>query len=814
MYEYQMGEARENCKAHFSNLDIGMEMRSFRTLALLPYMNLEVLTEDPARLLGLLYNRTRYSPEDWAPYDSSKLKPCWGTGAFGIVFNPNCVILHGAKYGELIPWDPKLAHVGEIVGYPRAQLILEAQDQLLRNLAGIVGHILKGNLTATGRNALPEGWTRFSKLSFKQDHSCGFASSYINQPFSAPPLFDIKKLRSVAQIGTNAAEDHLWLLQTDSAYMRHFLKLSTTAQIAKFEDLPHNFIGLEMAHEAHAVWTWRWIAAEVENLERIYDPKRIKRGEPLPPDINHALGSLETLITYLIGRVAEALWISWACRPGFSSICTVKRREGSSHIFEIHEDGVWDSERFRDDPLAWCLKGLLYKPGRLDDIRAYDHAMLYTFLDHLLATGSSEDSARLDEVLFPKFSNLAVLHEMRDMVLLHRPRSTKLELEDFKKTESRASWELLEMNFLEITLDRLKGRNTKRIFSRLLSDFEATQEPDPTGKRDKRWLNNSDSVQKSLTAFWDAVKEQYEVVFKELGLKEEVKSELLQDLSRHKTPEHLAILKEQRDEILAIIEEERAQRFARSTKGKKGKGGKKSKAAPRKQRTSASRAAKSHTSHLSTSEITDPNSSITNLSLEEPDEAFDSDGDDAEEAVQKMVLETQAKFVKARVIKVVVESKTSNTVQPPKVCTAEISNKPLIAGTSDRTPKTEPAPPTPRTTIVADNSSGPSAPLKERFLNIFHSMFPSGSQASSSIEWESFVKAMAQVGFVARHSGGSAVLFEPAKESKWFKLGKIVFHRPHPDSKIAPIILRSMGKRMGKWFGWTRDSFELEGKDK
>jgi len=55
-----------------------------------------------------------------------------------------------------------------------------------------------------------------------------------------------------------------------------------------------------------------------------------------------------------------------------------------------------------------------------------------------------------------------------------------------------------------------------------------------------------------------------------------------------------------------------------------------------------------------------------------------------------------------------------------------------------------------------------------------------------------------------RHGGGSAVVFEGESLS-----GKIVFHKPHPVAKIDPIMFRVMGKRMNKWFGWTRDTFAL-----
>ena len=60
-----------------------------------------------------------------------------------------------------------------------------------------------------------------------------------------------------------------------------------------------------------------------------------------------------------------------------------------------------------------------------------------------------------------------------------------------------------------------------------------------------------------------------------------------------------------------------------------------------------------------------------------------------------------------------------------------------------------------------------------------------------------------EVGFTARNNGGSAVLFESIHG------GKIVFHKPHPIAKIDSVMLKSMGKRMAKWFGWGRERFAL-----
>lgn len=100
-------------------------------------------------------------------------------------------------------------------------------------------------------------------------------------------------------------------------------------------------------------------------------------------------------------------------------------------------------------------------------------------------------------------------------------------------------------------------------------------------------------------------------------------------------------------------------------------------------------------------------------------------------------------------------------------------------------------------------------PVKKSAFEIFNSLF-AGRAGLKGVLWDKFVDAMAKVGFMSRRSGGSAVTFEPSGESKWYGQGAIVFHRPHPDSTIDPVMLNSFGKRMNKWFGWSKETFELD----
>ncbi|XTI95610.1 hypothetical protein V2W45_1504379 [Cenococcum geophilum] len=104
----------------------------------------------------------------------------------------------------------------------------------------------------------------------------------------------------------------------------------------------------------------------------------------------------------------------------------------------------------------------------------------------------------------------------------------------------------------------------------------------------------------------------------------------------------------------------------------------------------------------------------------------------------------------------------------------------------------------------------PKIAVSRRAFDVFSHTFPaSGAEAAAGVEWDLFVHAMADVGFSARNSGGSAVVFEKKNDADVSQTGKIVFHRPHPVSKTDPVMLHSMGKRMRKWFGWHRGLFAL-----
>ena len=206
----------------------GLHRRPYRNALLLPYVNLEVLKKDPATFLNLLYNRVNYSPEQWAPYDNSLLDRQWEIGGFDLTYNGGAIIMHEQDYGKWTIWQERGAHSWGVVGFPRAILILEAQELLPHILRGVVENLVEGldrEWTSNEFTGNSDTFTKTLKPGLKSNHTTSaieFASVYLNQPFSAPPLFNVSALFGLCQSQLDMHGDHLWLLQTDASYIRRY----------------------------------------------------------------------------------------------------------------------------------------------------------------------------------------------------------------------------------------------------------------------------------------------------------------------------------------------------------------------------------------------------------------------------------------------------------------------------------------------------------------------------------------------------------------------------------------------------------------
>ena len=101
----------------------------------------------------------------------------------------------------------------------------------------------------------------------------------------------------------------------------------------------------------------------------------------------------------------------------------------------------------------------------------------------------------------------------------------------------------------------------------------------------------------------------------------------------------------------------------------------------------------------------------------------------------------------------------------------------------------------------------PKFKVSKRGFKIFSTLFytPSEANAPGEIPWSEFLSAMASVGFSLKKLDGSAWLFAPVND---IFSRSIIFHAPHPSSRIPFKIARRFGRRLERAFGWTGESFE------
>ncbi|KAL8994599.1 MAG: hypothetical protein Q9169_005478 [Polycauliona sp. 2 TL-2023] len=134
--------------------------------------------------------------------------------------------------------------------------------------------------------------------------------------------------------------------------------------------------------------------------------------------------------------------------------------------------------------------------------------------------------------------------------------------------------------------------------------------------------------------------------------------------------------------------------------------------------------------------------------------------------------------------------KTKTRAPPPKIPLSETSPE---TATPDHEPDDTISITTPRIKI------------KKKAFNTFAALFgkPVADTLPGEIPWSDFKRAMVNVGFGAEKLQGSAWLFASSS-------GNIIFHEPHPESKMPMQWARRIARRLSRNFGWTMETFVLE----
>ncbi|CAD6587437.1 MAG: hypothetical protein ASARMPRED_003099 [Alectoria sarmentosa] len=730
--------------------------REYRMGYMLPYLNVDDLSKDPAKFIGLLLHRTKCLPEQWVPFDHATLWSGWKQCTLAEKSADGCIIMQGEQFGKWSAFDPIAVHRNDACGSPRALMILESQQTLMKFLCDLTTVILDGakpskslmvptNMTstdaATDITASRELkiWTEclhFLDTDKKKNRPwLSLRALFSNQAYSAAPTFDIDTMIDIAETHANEAQDELWLLQTDLEYFHDRSRFHEATWFDKIEkgSYRQNTTAKQKFDNIGFIMTtkvvleardWQWLLDECQNVKRELQrsDSEIGCGKPLPEEYEKALGSLEKMLGRALAYHQLNLKRFLIRSPAFSKVFKVtgtvqQQHLGPGFILELRDY----TTLHRDDRIGWCLYQLM---SNFDEQHVLEPSAVLQYLDDFLDNCPREDAERIDQEMQRCISELTAITRMMKLLDLHRP-SFRLPGPDVLQ-ETRTAWRVLN----KLGQDQVPMRSAEMGPGSLINPLNQFRMP--TGRKDEKWLVRRDIAHSALRNLWAKARERYQTTLKRKGVPQECIDPQLEWMKQCESPKNVARLDSERRMVLDRLQ-------------------------AAKERTSARKVAPSK-------------------------EEFKAFG-----AQQ----ESEAKYRVPKPPKTKTKTRRGDASEPSSL---PENNENAVEDTPPVLYKLKPA-------SIADK--------------VVRLMFPDPNEditkERSSVDWMGFVAAMTTFGFGAEHGGGSGFTFKgeimlpdttlaPHKRS-------FTVHRPHPDTEMRPIILQSLGKRCNKRFDWQRANF-------
>ncbi|KAI4723841.1 hypothetical protein E4T49_08430 [Aureobasidium sp. EXF-10728] len=689
----------------------------FRDTWFLPYLDAEMLSEDPMLLLALLHHRTFNEPEKWITFDSSNVVLAECFGPIDHVFNAQCVVVQGLGYGELVKWNAQQMQRREIMGFTKAYFVFMAQSRMMAMLTRFVSGLLAEAKEAPIYEVHPK-WSQLISTNFSRFGTTSGWSTDSVKPFSAPPSFDPIEIMELIASRHRAVKDEVELLQTDPAYVQFHARELASAHFFETwsgSDRWPYFVDMLFCIPLRREMYWRQLNNESKRMGDWF-----KAVQDSPSDAE-AKAEYEHML-YTVWDLCLETFAVFECNVESSLLY----QRGFEKNLDIRGDGKDNKfnrkfsldDYFPNDMLYWAVSSLGYDKYRP---LSMDPSLNFAIIDHLCRTDRKE-AARISQSLLVQLSDMAILSEMMSSINLRQfrdVRTTRKHAKRFMQEEHRDEFiKKINAPFGDNEIGDKLGEFLERA---------CTQYPWPRGRKSEAWLQEADASQKALDVFWSEMRTIWARKLREEGGVAEhyIKEDIDGLMSFSQEEKHLEELAAQREYVLRQI--------ARAN---------------------------------------------------------------------KQTIDTEA---------------TSQTVwgedtgSPPSVTSVSRKNRtrsPLFSGQGTESP-----PPT---------LAAPAAPLsqpepvkiaiKRDNIAIFKAMYPkNGEDSSRSFAWQHFLAAMTDAGFSILQSQGSAVTLKLEKSKG---VNTIVVHRPHPVATINPIMLRSIAKRITKWFGWHRETFvEREGAD-
>ncbi|KID76335.1 uncharacterized protein G6M90_00g075930 [Metarhizium brunneum] len=193
------------CLYNSSVTHLGNRDSVMRKQFLLPWLSINRLTSSVSALFALLHVRTEYHPHEWASFDADQLSQPWKHEYLKLEHSDKSISMEEACYGSIVQRDHDVVS-RNILDFPQASSVLEAQAHLMTLLCKIVGGILHTNRRGVlHRNSRDKARTKPEPSPFVH-----FGSSSSN---SCKPVIEVAtasdkiKTRSTERAGSEPATE-------------------------------------------------------------------------------------------------------------------------------------------------------------------------------------------------------------------------------------------------------------------------------------------------------------------------------------------------------------------------------------------------------------------------------------------------------------------------------------------------------------------------------------------------------------------------------------------------------------------------------
>ncbi|KAI6805631.1 hypothetical protein KC332_g13302 [Hortaea werneckii] len=666
------------------------------------FLDLDSLSQDPWRLLALVHFRTRFSPSEWIRWDLRQLGIPFAEGGLRLGYNPHCVVMTSEGFGELVQWTEEAAHCREVVGFPLAEVALQAQAQLARFLASLVDKVLEGSDAGPGDEKWMAKVLEFEAVSASK-------GSLFPLPFSAPPRLIPERLMEVIGARVADAEKDLWRAQIDPEYLRQLLlTVKASTWYAQQSEATRNGYLIKMSVGC---------AVRLEAWRQIHFYATVASNTPHhEPEFEKALLLLQSELVYLSRCQVAGLEGLNTTLPPFAQLFGV-----DSHK-DPKLDRSWDAQ-YGDDPLFWVIYHLHER------LPAYDAGFLHSFLREQMDKRTQRKRPALHPLLEALLEDMAATHEAIEMLASYPlPLHDETQLNDLRDEFYRRDDWLAFPKRINAVIRPLKvGEDTL-----IKRTNELMALPAPSKKVTREELERFEEGHVRLGRFWTDAVEIMKGLFDDfppLPREEEAIQTWLESLFPCRSEEYQAQVAREREQLEKSLDE-----APPASSGQQGESQEPTCLPLRLTRTEE---------HTAPSETTPAREKIKTRGLPLPEPL------------------------------------------PPE-------------------PPAEEEPPQPR------EPAPPQIPVHRDTYELFQRMFRPGecTKRTASVSWTAIEAAFGDAGCTMEQRQGSAVAFlQPASSRSGSRAGAVVIHRRHPDPRVNPIALREIGGKVGKYFGWTEESF-------